>query len=319
MKVSLITACYNSAGTIRTAMESVLSQKGVELEYIVVDGGSTDGTVEIVEEFSRKERKDGFEFKWISEKDRGMYDAINKGIAMATGDVVGILNADDMLEGEDTLAHVVGGFGRVETCREGKKGNSVERVEGESVDAVYADVRFVKDDLNTTVRYYSAKHWKPWMLQWGKMPPHPSVYIRRELFEKYGLYKLGYDIAADYELLIRYLRMAKLRTRYLNESLVRMRMGGKSTRGWKSFVTLNREIVRGNRENGYFCCFPMLLPKYLFKVFEFILPRLEFLTQRSREAEGQRSSGGDLLTQRGREAEGQRSSGSGFINAARQW
>ena len=134
----------------------------------------------------------------------------------------------------------------------------------------------MKDDLQTTSRYYSAKHWKPWMLQWGKMPPHPSVYIRRELFEKYGLYKLGYDIAADYELLIRYLRMAKLRTRYLNESLVRMRMGGKSTRGWKSFVTLNREIVRGNRENGYFCCFPMLLPKYLFKVFEFILPRLGF-------------------------------------------
>ena len=267
MKISLITACYNTAATIRTAMESVIAQKGVEVEYIVVDGGSTDGTVAIVEEFSHKERKDGFEFKWISEKDRGMYDAINKGIAMATGDVVGILNADDMLEVEDTLAHVVGGFNRVERA---------ERVEGKRIDAVYADIRFVKDDLNTTVRYYSAKHWKPWMLQWGKMPPHPSVYIRRELFEKYGLYKLGYDIAADYELLIRYLRMAKLRTRYLNESLVRMRMGGKSTRGWKSFVTLNREIVRGNRENGYFCCFPMLLPKYLFKVFEFILPRLGF-------------------------------------------
>ena len=119
-----------------------------------------------------------------------------------------------------------------------------------------------------------AKHWKPWMLQWGKMPPHPSVYIRRELFGQYGLYKLGYDIAADYELLIRYLRMAKLNTRYLNECLVRMRMGGKSTRGWKSFKTLNKEIVRGNRENGYFCCFPMLLPKYLFKIFEFIFPRL---------------------------------------------
>ena len=115
MKVSLITACYNTAATIRTAMESVIAQKGVELEHIVVDGGSTDGTVEIVEEFSRKERKDGFEFKWISEKDRGMYDAINKGIAMATGDVVGILNADDMLEGEDTLAHVVGGL--TQRCR----------------------------------------------------------------------------------------------------------------------------------------------------------------------------------------------------------
>ena len=258
MKITLITACYNSAGTIRTAIESVLEQKGVDVEYIVVDGGSKDGTVEVVEELSHKERKDrkeGFEFKWISESDRGMYDAINKGIKMATGDIIGILNADDLFQSEDTLAHIASAFTA-------------------DVDAIYADIRFVKDDLQTTSRYYSAKHWKPWMLQWGKMPPHPSVYIRRELFDKYGLYKLGYDIAADYELLIRYLRMAKLNTRYLNEYVVRMRMGGKSTRGWKSFKTLNKEIVRGNRENGYFCCFPMLLPKYLFKIFEFILPRL---------------------------------------------
>ena len=256
MRITIITACYNSGATIRTCFDSVLSQKGVDVEYIVVDGGSKDGTVDIIKEYStRSTHSTRLAFKWISERDQGMYDAINKGIQMATGGIVGILNADDMLESPDTLAHVAEAF-------------------TSEVDAVYADIRFVKDDLNTTVRYYSAKHWKPWMLQWGKMPPHPSVYIRRELFAKYGLYKLGYDIAADYELLIRYLRMAKLRTRYLNESLVRMRMGGKSTRGWKSFKTLNKEIVRGNLENGYFCCFPMLLPKYLFKIFEFILPRL---------------------------------------------
>ena len=256
MRITIITACYNSGATIRTCFDSVLSQKGVDVEYIVVDGGYKDGTVDIIKEYStRSTHSTRLAFKWISERDQGMYDAINKGIQMATGGIVGILNADDMLESPDTLAHVAEAF-------------------TSEVDAVYADIRFVKDDLNTTVRYYSAKHWKPWMLQWGKMPPHPSVYIRRELFDKYGLYKLGYDIAADYELLIRYLRMAKLRTRYLNESLVRMRMGGKSTRGWKSFKTLNKEIVRGNLENGYFCCFPMLLPKYLFKIFEFILPRL---------------------------------------------
>jgi len=256
MKISLITACCNSASTIRTAIKSVLSQKGVDIEYIVVDGGSKDGTVDIIKEYStRSTRSTRFEFRWLSEHDEGMYDAINKGINMATGDVVGILNADDVLESEDALAHVAAAF-------------------TPDIDAVYADIRFVKDDLQTTSRYYSAKHWKPWMLQWGKMPPHPSVYIRRGLFDKYGLYKLGYDIAADYELLIRYLRMAKLKTCYLNECLVRMRMGGKSTRGWKSFMTLNKEIVRGNRENGYFCCFPMLLPKYFFKIFEFILPRL---------------------------------------------
>ena len=272
MKISLITACYNSVGTIRDAMESVLAQKGVDVEYIVVDGGSTDGTVALIESFSHNRlrqgydgqegRKEGFVFKWISEPDKGMYDAINKGIGMATGDVVGILNADDMFESPETLSHIVDCFSRV------------ERVDGEGVDAIYADIRFVKDDLQTTSRYYSAKHWKPWMLQWGKMPPHPSVYIGRELFDKLGFYKLGYDIAADYELLIRYLRKAGIKTCYLNECVVRMRMGGKSTRGWKSLMTLNREIVRANRENGYFCVFPMLLPKYLFKIFEFILPKL---------------------------------------------
>lgn len=266
MKVSLITACYNSAATIKTTIESVFAQRGVDVEYIVVDGGSKDGTVEIIKEYStRSTRSTWLTFKWTSERDEGMYDAINKGIKMATGDIVGILNADDMFESEDALAHVVEAFG---------SGGVESGGVSERVDCVYADIRFVKDDLQTTSRYYSAKHWKPWMLQWGKMPPHPSVYIRRELFDQYGLYKLGYDIAADYELLIRYLRMAKLNTRYLNECLVRMRMGGKSTRGWKSFKTLNKEIVRGNLENGYFCCFPMLLPKYFFKVFEFILPRL---------------------------------------------
>ena len=260
MKVSIITVCRNSAKTLPTAIESVLGQRDVELEYIVVDGASTDGTTDLLKEY---ELKFNGRMRWISEPDKGMYDAVNKGIKMATGDIVGILNADDVLSSDETLAHIASAF-------EPQKVRSPKY----EVDCVYADIRFVKDDLNTTVRYYSAKHWKPWMLQWGKMPPHPSVYIRRELFGQYGLYKLGYDIASDYELLIRYLRMAKLNTHYLNECLVKMRMGGKSTRGWRSNLKLNQEIVRGNRENGYFCCLPMLFPKYFFKVFEFILPRL---------------------------------------------
>ena len=272
MKISLITACYNSAATIRTATESLLSQKGVDVEYIVVDGGSKDGTVDIIKEYADKTRNSqlltpNFTFRWLSERDKGMYDAINKGIKIATGDIVGILNADDMFESENTLAHVVEAF---------RSGGVESGGVGERIDCVYADIRFVKDDLQTTSRYYSAKHWKPWMLQWGKMPPHPSVYIKRKLFERHGLYKLGYDIAADYELLVRYLRKAGVTARYIAGSVVRMRMGGKSTRGWRSNLKLNQEIVRANRENGYFCCLPMLLPKYLFKIFEFILPRLGF-------------------------------------------
>lgn len=265
MKISVITACFNSAKTILTAMESVAEQRGVKVDYIIVDGGSTDGTVALVDEFTHKKHKEGFEVRYLSEPDQGMYDAINKGLKMATGDVVGILNADDIFESPETLSHVEDCF----SC-----GENIGDVEGKRIDAIYADIRFVRDDLQTTSRYYSAKHWRSWMLQWGKMPPHPSVYIRRELFNELGLYKLGYDIAADYELLIRYLRKAGIRTKYLSECVVRMRMGGKSTRGWRSNLKLNKEIVRGNRENGYFCCLPMLIPKYLFKIFEFILPRL---------------------------------------------
>ena len=290
MKISLITACYNSAATIRTAIESVLGQKGVAVEYVVVDGGSDDGTVDIIKEFADKTLNSqlstlNFTFRWISERDRGMYDAINKGIKMSTGDVVGILNADDMLELPDTLANVVATFDPSKQTTLNSQlatHNSATPPLSHSstIDCVYADIRFVKSDLETTVRYYSAKHWKPWMFQWGKMPPHPSVYIKRELFEKFGLYKLGYDIAADYELLVRYLRKAKITARYIDGSLVRMRMGGKSTRGWRSNLKLNQEIVRANRENGYFCCLPMLLPKYLFKIFEFILPKLRLLVSR---------------------------------------
>ena len=261
VKITLITACYNSAGTIRTAMVSVFAQRGVDVEYIVVDGGSTDGTVDVIKEFADKTHNSqltthNFTFRWISERDRGMYDAINKGIKMATGDVVGILNADDMLEGEDTLAHVVGGLNRIER-----------------VDCVYADVRFVKDDLKTTVRYYGASHWRPWMHNWGYMPPHPSVYIRREVFERLGGYKLGYQISADFELMVRFLCRNRIRTAYLPECVVKMRMGGKSTKNWKANVLLNVENVRANRENGYFACFAMMLPKYLFKIWGFVFKR----------------------------------------------
>ena len=112
------------------------------------------------------------------------------------------------------------------------------------------------------------------MFQWGKMPPHPGVYIRRECFEKLGYYKMGYYIASDYELLIRFLRKNAIRARYLDKCLVCMGLGGRSTKNWKSNLILNQEIVRANRENGYFCCLPMLVPKYFFKIWEFILPKL---------------------------------------------
>ena len=268
MKITLITACYNSAGTIRTAIESVLEQKGVDVEYIVVDGGSKDGTVEVVEEFSRKDRKEGFEFKWISESDRGMYDAINKGITMATGDVIGILNADDVLATDDTLAHIAHAFGELET------GN------GERVECVYADIRFVKQGESVealraakTVRYCSAAKWKPWMFRFAAMVPHPSFYVRRECFERLGGYSLDYRICADFELELRYLYLAKLEAAYLPECVVVMRMGGASTAGWRSNVEINLEDLRALRANGVWSCLPLIYLKYLFKIWGFVFRR----------------------------------------------
>ena len=277
MKISLITVCYNAEKTISTAMESVAKQRvdggqclvdggKLEIEYIVVDGGSTDGTVEKVKRNSEKVKsKAGFSFKWVSERDRGMYDAINKGMKMASGDVIGILNADDALDGENALAKVASAF------REQGAGNR------EQVECLYGNVRFVRELGGKTLRVCFARWWKPWMLQWGYMPPHPAIFIRKECFEKWGGYepdRKEYRIAADYELLIRFFRVHRMKARYMPICTTVMRTGGVSTKDVEARKKLNEEIVKANRVNGYFCCFPMLLPKYLIKIWEFILPRM---------------------------------------------
>ena len=264
MRVTVITACFNSAKTLPTAMESVLRQRDVDFEYIVVDGASKDGTVDLLKAI--EPRFDG-RMRWISEPDKGMYDAINKGIGMATGDVVGILNADDVLSTDATLADIAAAF-------------------GDSVEAVYADIRFVRSepggegdgDLGAlralpTARYYSAKRWRPWMHNWGYMPPHPSVYIRKAAFGRLGGYRLGYRISADFELMTRFLCRARIPSRYIEKCVVTMRMGGMSTNGWRSTLLLNRENVRANRENGYFSCLAMMLPKYAFKIWGYLSSR----------------------------------------------
>ena len=271
MKISLITACYNSAGTIRTAIESVLSQRGVEVEYIVVDGGSKDGTVDIIKEYTDKTLNSqlltpNFTFRWLSESDKGMYDAINKGIKMATGDIVGILNADDVLASDETLKRIAERFSRVER---------VERV-----DCVYSDIRFVREGESVealraakTVRYCSAAKWRPWMFRFAAMVPHPSFYVRRECFERLGGYSLNYRICADFELELRYLYLAKLKAAYLPECVVVMRMGGASTAGWRSNVEINREDLRALRSHGIWSCLPLIHLKYLFKIWGFVFKR----------------------------------------------
>jgi len=287
MKITLITACYNSAATIRTAIESVLSQRGVDVEYIVVDGGSSDGTVDIVKEYATRQSSQAIRqsvnpsicqspisLKWISEKDRGMYDAINKGIKMATGEVVGILNADDVLADDETLKRIAELFSRKE--RKGRKEDGLV----ERVDCVYADIRFVKEGETVeavrkaeTVRYCSAKRWRPWMFRFAAMVSHPSFYVRRECFERLGGYSLDYRICADFELELRYLYLAKLKAAYLPECVVVMRMGGMSTAGWRSNIVINREDLRALRSHGICSCLPLIYLKYLFKIWGFVFKR----------------------------------------------
>ena len=276
MKVSLITACYNSAATIRTAIESVLEQKGVDVEYIIVDGGSTDGTVDIIKDYANKTLNSqltthNFSFRWLSERDHGMYDAINKGIAMATGDIVGILNADDILATPDTLAHIASAFENSQLTTHNSQ---------LPIDCVYADIRFVREGETVealrsanTVRYCSAAKWKPWMFRFAAMVPHPSFCVRRECFARLGGYSLDYRICADFELELRYLYLAKLRSAYLPECVVVMRMGGASTAGWRSNVEINLEDLRALRANGVWSCLPLIYLKYLFKIWGFIFKR----------------------------------------------
>ena len=252
MKVSLITACYNAEKTIGNALASVARQKGVEIEYLIMDGGSTDGTVAQIKAFAAQAQViPSLTVVWESVRDKGMYDAINKGIKQASGDIVGILNADDMLSDGSTLATIAATF-------------------GPDVDATYGDIRFVRELGGRTVRYCSARRFRPWMFRFAVMVPHPSFYCRRELFAQFGGYSLDYRICADFELVMRYLWKHRVRARYIPKCLVEMRLGGASTAGLRSTVEINREDLRALRANGYWSCRPLIYLKYLFKIWGFV-------------------------------------------------
>ena len=247
MKISIVTVVYNNVATIKSAITSVLAQDYDDIEYIVVDGGSTDGTVDVIRSFGNRIHK------FVSEKDKGLYDAMNKGIAMATGDVVGTLNSDDFFYNESVLSDIAKHFTESEH------------------DAVIGDIVFIKsDDPDKVLRKYSSAKWRPSRFAWGYMPAHPSFFAKRTLFDKFGPYKTDYKIASDYELLIRFLFVNRIRWKYMSLITTKMRPGGASTQGLKSILILNREIARACRENGIYTNYLMIYSKYIFKPFEFV-------------------------------------------------
>lgn len=249
MKISLITVTYNSSDVLRCAIESILRQTYPHIEYIIVDGASKDNTLDIIRTY---EPKFNDRMRWISEPDRGLYDAMNKGIRMATGDVIGILNSDDFFTSDDVLQKVAEGFTDSE------------------VDAVYGDIHFVHaDDLKRCVRYYSSKIFRRGLMRLGFIPAHPSFYCRRECFEKYGGYKTDYKIAADFDLLLRFIYVHRIRIKYLPVDMVTMRLGGASTSGLKSRMTGMKEHLRSFRENGVKTNRFLLSLRYFYKVTEY--------------------------------------------------
>lgn len=210
MRISIITVCYNSAATIARTIESVLAQKNAGLEYLIIDGASTDGTVEIIRKYAEKNPC----IRFVSERDKGIYDAMNKGIALATGDVVGILNSDDFYASEDSLLYVQKAF------------------ESGKTDMVYGNLLYVKN--GKPYRYW--KSGKTRTFKFGWMPPHPSFFVKSEIYRKYGAFRLDCGVNADYELMLRFFEKEKLSSFWIDRIITCMEAGGASNSGIKSRV-----------------------------------------------------------------------------------
>ncbi|MBF4465670.1 glycosyltransferase family 2 protein [Flavobacterium sp. LC2016-12] len=219
MKISIITVCYNSAATLEKTIFSVANQKYDNIEYIIVDGNSKDKTIEII-----KKHKDKVT-KWISEPDKGLYDAMNKGIQMATGDLIGILNSDDTFYSDLVLKEIADFHAK------------------NNVDASVGNI--VQHNANgKIIRLYSAKRWMPEKLKIGFMPPHPAIFFKKELFEKFGNYELTFKIGADYELITRFFLKHKITWAYSGIITTAMLVGGLSSSGSSSYKLITKEIQR---------------------------------------------------------------------------
>lgn len=247
LKISIVTVCYNGADTIRDTIESVLAQQYKNIEYIIVDGASKDGTLDIISEY------DGRIARVISEPDKGIYDAMNKGVRAATGDYVGILNSDDFFAGDNVIQDLV-----------------VHLQNNPDADATYADLVFVqRKQTEVVTRRYSSAGFSPWKVRFGFMIPHPTFYARRELFQRFGDYKLGYRVSADFELMARFFSKNVKMVRH-DAVMVKMRDGGISTTGFWWRIHQNLEIVRACKENGIYTNILLVAMKVPFKLASYL-------------------------------------------------
>lgn len=247
MKISVITVCYNSAKTLERSLQSVVGQDWLAIEHIVIDGASTDGSKDILERFRSRLAC------LVIEPDNGIYDAMNKGLAHATGDVVCFLNADDQYASANVLSKVA------------------SNMVGQNLDALMGDVGFFHEsNSERMVRRYRSERFSPSRLAWGWMPAHPALFLRKEVVQRVSLFKTDYRIAGDFEFIVRAFHGHALRYRHFPEVLVNMQIGGVSTAGWRAKIRLNQEVLRACRENGLQTNMLKILSKYPAKMLEML-------------------------------------------------
>jgi glycosyltransferase len=247
MKLSIVTATYNSGLTVRDTLHSIQQQDYPDIEHIIVDGASGDKTLDIVNEF-------GHVSKIISERDKGIYDAMNKGISAATGDVIGILNSDDVYAGPNVISAVAKAFSDPD------------------IKTSYADLQYVHpEDLNKVVRTWRSGNFSRRNFYYGWMPPHPTFFVRREIYEKVGLFNIGLRSASDYEMMLRILVKHEIPAFYIRGVMVKMRSGGMSNASFKSRVTANKEDRLAWKLNSLEPHFFTLYAKPIRKLSQFLI------------------------------------------------
>lgn len=249
MKISIITVVYNNEKTILDAMQSVLSQTYKNIEYIVIDGGSKDNTVNLISNY-----KDKLGY-FVTEKDNGLYDAMNKGIKASNGDVIGILNSDDLYQDLDVISDVMKYF-----------------IDDKNLDVLYGDLVYVKNnDITKVVRNWKSKSYHNRFFENANVPPHPSLFVKKSVYDEAGLFDLDYKIAADYEIMLRIFKKYNFKSKYVQRLIVRMRLGGASNASISSVIKQNKEVLNAWKKNNLkkpFYLMPLRVFKKLLQFFK---------------------------------------------------
>ena len=251
MKISIITATFNSERTIESCLNSVLQQTYSNIEYLIIDGGSNDNTIEKINDLAQK--NSGLEIRIVSEPDKGIYDALNKGVSLATGSIIGFVHSDDFLANNDVLSSVLEQFRKDMT-----------------IDGVYGDLHYI-DKINNEkiIRLWKSCDFNSSLLKSGWMPAHPTLFLRKEIYAKHGQFDLSYEIAADYDFMLRVLKDKVLYFKYLPIVITKMRVGGASNMSFKNIINKSKEDYRAIKENQIGLPISVLIQKNLSKVSQF--------------------------------------------------